>query len=88
MEKRKKRRLLINLAFFVLFSGSLVVITLVTMQVYKNYKLNEALIIEREKIEQDIKILDDERNNKDYYDIYSKDNYTIYDGEVIIEFTK
>ncbi len=89
MEKEKrKKRLLSNIRSIFVLMACICVISLVSIKIVNSYRLNETLKNEKEKITEEIRLLEDQRAHGSYYEVYVKDNFTLYDGEVIIEFNK
>ncbi|MCH5180575.1 MAG: hypothetical protein J1F32_05140 [Erysipelotrichales bacterium] len=76
----KKMRNLISILITVVSFGLILTMGIVLLNKHNH---NIALTQEKEKIEQELANPDD-----DIYDIYTIDNYTVYDEKTIIEYSK
>lgn len=86
MKKTSKKRWLINIASLCIFVGAVAFMSVVSINLYKNYQYNLLLKAEKEKIQEELENMEDERYNEDYYDIYVKDGVVVYDEDIVIEF--
>ena len=85
--KLKNRAVSIFCLFFFLVGIGL--ITMVSITLIKNYREHQQLIDIRDELIEEQEYYQDVPLDEDYYTVYVKDNYSIYDTEgTIFVFTK
>ena len=85
--KLKNRAVSIFCLFFFLIGIGL--ITMVSIMLVKNYQEHQELINIRDELIEEQEYYQDIPLDEDYYTVYVKDNYSIYDTEgTIFVFTK
>ena len=87
MEKFKNR--LISIACLAVFAVGISLLTIMTVKLIENYNEQQALLAERDKLLEEKENQNNIPEDEDYYTVYVKDNYSIYDKEnTIFVFTK
>ena len=85
----KVKNRLISIVCIVFFSLGAVLLTLVSIKLINEYNTRQELLDKRDELLEEKEYQDNLPTDEDYYTVYVKDNYSIYDTEdTIFVFTK
>ena len=85
----KVKNRLISIVCIVFFSLGAVLLTLVSIKLINEYNTHQELLDKRDELLEEKEYQDNLPTDEDYYTVYVKDNYSIYDTEdTIFVFTK
>ncbi|MBE6142457.1 MAG: hypothetical protein E7177_00520 [Erysipelotrichaceae bacterium] len=85
----KVKNRMISIVCIVFFSLGAVLLTLVSIKLINEYNTHQELLDKRDELLEEKEYQDNLPTDEDYYTVYVKDNYSIYDTEdTIFVFTK
>lgn len=83
-----KNRIISIICLFV-FAAGISLLTLVSVNLISEYREKQALLDKRDELLEEKEYQDNLPDDEDYYTVYVKDNYSIYDKEgTIFVFSK
>lgn len=85
----KVKNRMVSVICVLIFAVGIVLLTLLSVKMISVFKEHQALVEERNELLEEKEHQDNLPNDEDYYTVYVKDNYSIYDTEdTIFVFSK